>query len=387
MPSRILYVVNSAEFFLSHRLPIALAARDAGFEVHVATPPGPAVEEIRSHGFEHHVFPLGRKSLAPWSELRTFFALWALYRTLRPTLVHHVALKAVLYGTAAARLTGVPAIVNAVTGLGYLFCQRGLKGALLRALALLFFRPVLRASGIRVIFQNPDDQAEFEAAKVIHPGQAVLIRGSGVPMSRYLAAREPEGTPVVLFASRMLWDKGVGEFVEAARILEARGVAARFVLAGGTDEHNPKAVPSAELESWQRAGVVEWWGHRTDMPEVFAKSAVVVFPSIYREGVPKVLIEAAACARPIVTTDMPGCREIVRNGLNGLLVPNRDATAVADAVQRLLEDPALRGRMGEAGRALVQGEFALEIVIRSTLDVYREQLGALLPDPALRLSA
>src|SRR6266545_2615229 len=218
MPSRILYVVNSAEFFLSHRLPIALAARDAGFEVHVATPPGPAVEEVRSHGFEHHVFPLGRKSLAPWSELRTFFALWALYRTLRPTLVHHVALKAVLYGTAAARLTGVPAIVNAVTGLGYLFCQRGLKGAL------------LRASGIKVIFQNPDDQAEFEAAKVIEPGQAVLIRGSGVPMSRYRAAREPGGTPVVLFASRMLWDKGVGEFVEAARVLKARGVPARFVL-------------------------------------------------------------------------------------------------------------------------------------------------------------
>lgn len=371
MVPRIVIVINSADFFLSHRLPIAVAARDAGFEVHVATPPAESVARIRAEGFEHHTYPLGRRSLAVWAELRSIAALVALYRRIRPSVVHHVALKAVLYGSIAARLAGVPRIVNAVTGLGYLFSQEGARGALVRGAALAVLRPALRNVRVRVIFQNPDDRAEFIRAGVILSDQAVLIRGSGVDMRQYAPHAEPAGPPLVVFASRMLWDKGVAEFVEAARLLKARGSPARFALVGDTDE-NPAAVPVAQLRDWQQSGMVEWWGRRSDMPQVFAESAIVVLPSVYREGIPKVLIEAAACGRPIVTTDTPGCREIVRDGVNGFLVPPRDGSAVAAAVERLVSSAALRQEMGSASRRLAERDFAIELVVRSTLELYGE---------------
>lgn len=374
MAPRILFVLNRADFFLSHRLPVAIAARDAGFEVHVATPPAPSVAKITAHGLSHHNVPMVRKSLAPWTEARTLLALWSLYRHVKPALVHHVSLKAVLHGTAAARLAGVPAIVNAVTGLGYMFSQPGVKGSVLRAAALSVLKPVLRDDRVWMIFQNPDDRAEFERASVNLPEHSVLIRGSGVEMAEYSAVSEPRGEPLVLFASRMLWEKGVGEFVEAAQMLRHRGIKARFVLAGETDNHNPRAVPEAQLKAWQDQGVVEWWGFRRDMPGVFAQSSVVVLPSTYREGVPKVLIEAAACARPIVTTNMPGCREIVRDGVNGILVPPRDPRAVSEAILRLLANPELRVTMGGMGRSLVRREFAVERVVEETLGLYARVL-------------
>ncbi|ACL67754.1 glycosyl transferase group 1 [Anaeromyxobacter dehalogenans 2CP-1] len=370
MPARVLFVVNSADFFLSHRLPIAMAARAAGFEVHVATPDSVVgVPRIRAEGFEHHAFPLGRRSLAVWTELRSIAALVALYRRIRPSVVHHVALKAVLYGSIAARLTRVPRVVNAVTGLGYLFSQEGARGAVIRAAALAIFRPVLRSQRVRVIFQNPDDQAEFVRAGVIRPEQAVLIRGSGVDMRQYAPHPEPSGPPLVVFASRMLWDKGVAEFVEAAQLLKAKGSPARFALVGDTDE-NPAAVPAERLREWHERGIVEWWGRRSDMPQVFAQSALVVLPSVYREGVPKVLIEAAACGRPIVTTDTPGCREIVRDGVNGFLVPPRDGGAVAAAVEKLVASAELRRELGAESRRLAESEFAIDFVVRSTLELY-----------------
>jgi glycosyltransferase involved in cell wall biosynthesis len=375
---RILFVVHWADFFLTHRLPVALAARAAGYDVEVATPPKDSVGRIKAEGFQHHAFPMGRQSMAPWRELRSLFALIRLYRRVRPDVVHQVALKCVLYGTIAARVTGVPKIVNAVTGLGYLFSQPGIRGAMLRTTARAVLRPVLRSRRVTVIFQNPDDLSEFVKAGIVEPSQAVLIRGSGVDMRRFTPVPEPLGTPLVVFASRMLWAKGVAEFVEGARVSKARGIDARFVLVGDTDD-NPAAVSVEQLAQWEKSGVVEWWGQRSDMPQVFAQSAVAVLPSIYREGVPKVLIEAAACGRPIVTTDMPGCREIVRDGVNGFLVPVRNATAVADAVERLLADDRLRKRMGHASRDLAVREFAVEVVVRSTLQLY--------PDPAVRGSA
>lgn len=368
---RALLVVNSADFFLSHRLPVAVAARDAGFEVHVATPAAQSVSRIRAEGFEHHTFPLGRRSLAVWTELRSIAALVALYRRIRPSVVHHVALKAVLYGTIAARLTGVPRIVNAVTGLGYLFSQEGARGVFTRTAALAVFRPALRNRRVRVIFQNPDDQAEFVSAGVIRPEQAILIRGSGVDMKQYAPNPEPSGPPLVVFASRMLWDKGVAEFVQAARLLKEKGSPARFALVGDTDE-NPAAVPAAQLREWQQGGIVEWWGRRSDMPQVFAESSIVALPSVYREGIPKVLIEAAACGRPIVTTNTPGCREIVQDGVNGYLVAPRSGAAVAAAVERLVASAPLRREMGAASRKLAERDFAIERVVQSTLELYGE---------------
>lgn len=370
---KILFVVNDGPFFLSHRLPLAVAAREAGYEVHVATPEDGGAAQIRARGFAFHPIPMVRSGTRPAEEAASVVALVRLYRALRPALVHHVTIKPVLYGGLAARLARVPAVVHAVTGLGYLFIARSTGAAVLRAGAKALYRVALRHPRSRVIFQNRDDMAFFRDRGLIRPGQPVLIRGSGVDVGAFAPRPEPAGAPVVLLASRMLWDKGVGEFVGAARRLRERGVAARFVLAGDTDPDNRAAVPGARLRAWRDAGLIEWRGRCADMPAAFAQAAVVCLPS-YREGLPKVLVEAAACGRALVAADVPGCREVVQPGVNGLLVPARDEAALADALQQLIEDPRRRQAMGRAGRRLAVEEFALDKVVAATLGVYADLL-------------
>lgn len=374
LPCKLLFVVNDAAYFLSHRLPVAQAAQEVGFEVHVATPEGPATSAIVDEGLTYHPVPLTRKGVNPWQELGSIVALVCLYRKLQPDIVHHVTIKPVLYGGIAARLARVPAVVNAVTGLGYVFIARGFKSSLLRSAVKLGYKVALGHRNQRVIFQNPDDSALFLDAGIVTIRDTVLIKGSGVDTSIFTPLPEVRGTPLVVLASRMLWDKGVGEFVEAASMLRAKGVHARFALVGDTDPGNPSAIPVSQLDAWRKSGVVEWWGRCDDMPTVFAQSHVVCLPSAYGEGVPKVLIEAAACGRAIVTTDTPGCREIVRHGKNGLLVPVRNSKALADALQKLIENPELRARMGKRGREIAVTEFAQERVVDETLRVYQELL-------------
>ncbi len=370
---KLLFTVNDAGFFLSHRLPVAQAARDAGYDVHIATAPGEAVARICGHGFTHHPVPLSRRGLNPVAEVGTVWALYRLYRRLRPGLIHHVTVKPVLYGGIAARLAGAPAVVSAVTGLGYVFIRRGWKSALLRSAVKTGYRWALKRRGARVIFQNPDDREAFLTQGLTAEKDCVLIKGSGVDTAHFTPRQEPEGDPVVVLPARMLWDKGVSEFVEAARRLRAQGVTARFVLVGDTDDGNPTAIPTIRLQSWQDEGTIEWWGFRDDMAAVLEQAHIVCLPS-YREGLPKSLIEAAACARPIVSSDVPGCREIARDGVNALLVPPRDPAALADALHRLISDAALRRRFGLRGREIVEAEFSLDRVIDETLNLY----GALL---------
>jgi glycosyltransferase involved in cell wall biosynthesis len=371
--ARLLVVVNDSAFFLSHRLPIALAAREAGAEVHVATGPGEAGARITALGFPFHPLPISRRGVGIAAEARTILAMARLYRTIRPDLVHHVTIKPVIYGSIAARWTRVPHVVNAISGLGYVFASRGPKAAVLRAFVRPLYRQAFRHPSSRAIFQNPDDRDRLLADGLLRREATVLIRGSGVDPVRFGARPEPEGLPVVVLASRMLWHKGVGEFVEAARSLRDLGVSARFVLAGDTDPGNPTAIPRKQLEAWHAEGVIEWWGHCDDMPTIFARSHIVCLPSV-REGVPKVLLEAASCGRAIVTTDTPGCREIVRHGENGLLVGVRDVSGLADAILRLTEAPELRRRMGARGRMIAESEFSVDRVVAETLDVYRELL-------------
>lgn len=371
---KLLLTVNDAGFFLSHRLPIAVAARAAGYDVHVATAPGPAVARIRAEGFPHHPVPLSRRGLNPLAELRSVAALTRLYRRLRPDIVHHVTIKPVLYGGLAARLARVPAVVAAISGLGFMFMRRDVRYRVSRLPLHALYRLALGHPKSKVIFQNPDDLRQFTAAGWVRDGSAVLIKGSGVDLAAFAPAPEPHGTPIVLCAARMLWDKGIGEFVAAARDLRARGVEARFVLVGDPDPGNPTSVPPARLEAWHREGAVEWWGHRDDMPAVMQLAAIVCLPS-YREGLPKVLIEAAACARPVVTTDVPGCRDIG----NALLVPPQNASALADALARLIAEPMLRQHLAARGREIAEAEFSLERVVRDTLAVY----AALTPEGAL----
>lgn len=366
---KILFVVNDPAFFLSHRLPLAREARARGYDVHVATPEGESVAQILEEGVSFHPIPLSKHGTDILQELRTMGALFHLFRLLRPDLTHLVTIKPVLYGGVMARLAKVPETVGAITGLGYLFVGAGLKVSILRRLAEFAYRIALGHPSQRAIFQNADDRAYFVERKLISEDRAALIRGSGVDMNLFSPSPEPPGAPIVLMAGRMLREKGVVDFVEAARRLRRSGVGARFVLAGESVPWNRSSVPPEQLARWHEEGVVEYWGRKDDMPDVFARSALVCLPS-YGEGVPKCLIEAAACGRPVVTTDTPGCREIVRDGVNGLLVPARDPESLAGALARLLEDPGLRLEMGGAGRELVESEFSVKKVVEETFSLY-----------------
>ena len=379
-PPRVCFVVNVDWFFLSHRLPLARAARDAGAEVTLIAADTGCGDRIRSEGLAFVPLPISRRGLNVFSEAAAVLALVRHYRRLRPDLVHHVTIKPVLYGSLAARAVGVPAVVNAISGLGYVFTSDD-RSRLLRRVVNRVYRAALGNPRSRTILQNSDDLAMFVERGLLRRGQALVIRGSGVDCSAFRPVPEPPGEPVVMLPSRMLWDKGVGSFVEAARLLRGRGARARFVLVGASDDGNPTAVPHAQLEAWRDEGVVEWWGARDDMPAALAEAAVVVLPS-RREGLPKVLLEAAACARPMVATDVPGCREVVRPGVNGLLVPPDDGPALADAVGRLLDAPAVRRDWGAAARDMAEREFAEEIVVARTMELYAALLGDLWPGAA-----
>ncbi len=365
----VLYLVTEDWYFWSHRLPIARAARDAGWEVLVASRVEAHGERIRQEGFRLIPIKMRRRSLAPWREAATIAELIRIYRRERPDLVHHVAMKPVLYGSLAAAISSVPAVVNALAGMGYVFTSSGLKARVLRPLFRAGFRWLLERRGSRLILQNPDDVAAMTKGMVTAE-RVALIRGSGVDTQTFRPREEPEGTPVAVMVSRMLWDKGVGELVEAARLLRARAVPLRVVLVGPPDPDNPASIAERQLRDWDAAGHIAWWGERSDIAEIWAQSHIAVLPS-HREGLPKSLLEAAACGRPMVATDVSGCREIVRDGVTGLLVPARDAERLAEALERLARDRDLRRRLGAAARDLVERELSEELVVAQTLALYR----------------
>lgn len=371
MKKRLLFVVNDAAFFLSHRLPIALGAQCSGYEVCVASMPGPAVTEIKKHGFSHVELPLTRSGKNPFSELFVLFSIYRLFLSWRPDLVHLVTIKPVIYGNIAARLAGVRGVVAAVSGLGFVFMASGLKASLFRTGVKWLYRFAFGKKNLRVIFQNPDDRDVLLAMAALEPRKVEMIRGAGVDLTHYSVLPEPEGKAVVSLAARLLVDKGIGEFIEAARLLKRRGVEAKFNLIGDTDPGNPSSLTSNDLDALRAEGLVELLGFRKDVAQLFANSHIVVLPS-YREGLPKVLVEAAACGRAVVTTDVPGCRDAIEPDVTGLLVPVRDPFALADAIQRLIDDPKLRQQMGREGRELAEREFAIERVVRRHLDIYQE---------------
>ncbi|WP_085675601.1 MULTISPECIES: glycosyltransferase family 4 protein [unclassified Pseudomonas] len=370
MKAVLLMVINDPAFFLSHRLPVAESAREQGYQVHVATRNGAAVEEITRCGFKHHELSLTRSGKNPFSELKALFSLWLLCWRLRPDVLHIVTIKPVLYGGIVARLSPVKGVLAAISGLGFVFMARGRKAAILRNIITLLYRVALGKRNLRAVFQNPDDQQALAAIGAITDDKSVLIRGSGVDLQQYLPYPEAPGTPVVTLVARLLRDKGVSEFVEAARILDGRGVRATFQLVGDPDPGNPTSIDADDLERWAAEGIVDCVGYRADVAEVLRQSHIVTLPS-YREGLPKVLVEAAACGRAVVTTDVPGCRDAIEADVTGLLVPVRDAYALADAIQRLLEDEGLRQRMGRAGRALAERAFAIESIVAQHMAVYR----------------
>lgn len=368
---KLLYVVNIPRFFITHRLPLALAAQQAGFDVHVATSDHDTenVRRIIDSGLPFHPLPLSQHGTSPLTELKTINAIRKLYKELNPDLIHHVSIKPVIYGGIAAKLTGHKAIVSAMSGLGYVFIGTGLKPFILRQLTRPALKIALAGKTTRMVFQNPDDRQLFIDRGLVNPSTGLLIRGSGVDESYFSPQPEPTNSlPIVLFAGRLLWQKGVGEFAEMARRLRGQ---ARFVFVGYEEATSPVNVPSSQLEAWQDEDIIEWWGKRDDMPDVYAQSNIVCLPSTYGEGIPKVLIEASSCARASVTTDTAGCREIIKHGVNGLLVPPHDLDALTSAVEHLINHPEERRQMGKNGREIVLNDYTFKQVADETFTLYR----------------
>lgn len=370
---RIVFVLAEDAWFWTHRLPLARAAKAAGFRVAVVTNAPSSAARIQEEGFEffHHDFK--RAGVHPLRDLLTILRLTRLYRSLRPDLVHHVAMKPVILGSIAARIAGVPGTVNAVAGLGFALSSDAFVARLLRPIVRFGLRLVMATPKTRLIVQNQDDARYFSLQRLVAEHKIKLVRGVGVCVRGFAATPEPGGVPLVVLPGRLLRDKGVLEFVAAATRIRGSGVAARFALVGTIDA-NPTSLTPSEVEAIAREGVVEVWGHRQDMHAVYRSANVVCLPS-YREGLPKVLLEAAASGRAVVTTDVPGCREVVLHGQTGLVVPAREVEPLVGALLCLIRDRELRQRFGAAGRQLVMRQFTEDKAIDDTFAVYSELLG------------
>lgn len=366
----LLYVAPTAGFFLSHRLPIALAAREAGYAIHVACPPSQDTARLTGAGFVHHPVPIVRGSFSPRSEPASLFAMVRLMRRIRPAAAHLITAKPALLGGIAARLTGTPTI-SAITGLGHIFTHDDARARAMRQVLLAGYRFGLAHPGNHFIFQNHDDRAIFDDAGLLRQAPWTIIPGSGTDLKAISPRPLPNGAPLALMPCRMLRDKGVAEFVEAARLLRTGSSHARFRLLGDPDLDNPVSLTRAELAEIAAEGVVEWHPHSDRIADELARASVVVLPS-YREGFPKTIIDAAAAGRAAVTTDVPGCRDAVIPGVTGELCRVRDAASLADVLGPLLDDRARLQQMGVAARAHAEAHFGIEQVIATHLRLYRQ---------------
>lgn len=369
----ILFLVTEDWYFWSHRLPVARAARDAGARVIVAARMAAHRERIEAEGFTAAPIPFDRSGLNPLKDVTTLRAIERLYRRERPDLVHHVAMKPVLYGAIAAFRTGVPSVIGAMAGLGFLFIGKGLKARLIRPMVTGLLARLYSAENARMIVQNGDDATLFEERIGLPRARIRIIRGSGVDTARFQPSGEPPTPPVIVSCvSRMLWDKGIGELVAAVGEARARGADLELRLIGPTDA-NPASIAPGILKEWDAREGITVAGPSDDIPGAYADCHIAALPS-YREGLPKSLLEAAACGRPLIATDVPGCREICRDGETGLLVPAESVTPLADALCRLAADPDLRRRLGDAARRAAEREFAEAIIVNETLALYAEML-------------
>ena len=366
----LLLIVNEDRFFLSHRKDIALAAKKEGWDVTIVCKDTGQRQEVEALGLKMTELPINPTGTDMRQELKTFRFLYKLYCKHRGAVVHHVGLKLMLWGGLAARLAGVRGMVNAVSGLGVMFSSDKLslkaKG-ILRILRFSFNR-----KGVTVIFQNQEDRQLFLQHHVCSTSQSTFIKGSGVDLNSFRYFPQPENTTVkVLFTARMLKEKGVLVLIEAANLLrkdyEGR---VEFMLCGGLS-NNPKAIQRAELEQMCDGRYIQWLGYRSDIRELLTRSHLMAFPSFYREGVPKSLIEACAVGRPIVTTNSIGCKDTVDDGVNGFLVPPQDPVALAEKLRTLFDHPELRAEMGRRGREKAEREFSLDTVVSKHLDIYR----------------
>jgi glycosyltransferase involved in cell wall biosynthesis len=369
---KILFIVNVDWFFVSHRLPIALEAIRQGYEVHIATMVTDKLDLLEKSGLIVHSLSLHR-SRSGISILSELWALLSIIKDIAPDIVHLVTIKPVLLGGIASRLASVPAVVSAISGLGFTFHGKGFIFSLRRKLISLFYYLSLGHMNQKIIFQNNDDKLKLSQIGKNINNRSVLIQGSGVDLSLYSVVENNFNSPVIMMAARLLSSKGVREFVQASKIVRTNNKNVRFVLVGDTDPLNPESIKKSEISQWKEDGLVEIWGYRSDMSNVIPKANVIVLPSYYGEGLPKVLIEAAACGRVVITTDHPGCRDAITRK-TGVLIPIKDSEALADAILDLLQNPQKAIKMGEAGRALAEQKYAIEKVCEKHITIYKDLL-------------
>jgi len=359
---KLLFAVTEDWAFCSHRLPSAFAARDAGYDVVVTARMGSHQKRIEDLGFRTVPWAIQRESQNPLAEFSALLDLIRIYRQERPDVSYHVALKPILYGSIAARLTGVGASINLFSGLGVVFISETFKFRLIRALVKPVLRWAMRPSSTRLQVQNADDRHALNDLGVSTSERTDLVSGSGLDLNDFPQTPEPTNdTPMAVLVARMLWDKGIGELAEAARRLKDRDVNLRIVLVGDPDPANPASIPEAQLKAWNDEGLMEWWGRREDVADILIQSHIAVLPS-YREGMPRSLLEAAAVGRPLVAFDTVGCRDLIRDGENGLLVPFKDSTALAEALEKLAVDADLRQRLGHQAHLDVKSTYSADAI-------------------------
>lgn len=368
---KIIYIVNVDWFFISHRLPIALEALNQGHEVYIFAKDTGRMTYLESLGLKVHPINLERGSVNPAQTLKLLFDLKNKLKKIQPDVVHLVTIKPVLIGGLASILAKVPAIVYAISGLGFIFTNTMLKAKILRLGIIPLYRLALSAKNKTVIVQNLDDLRILRQYVAIPESQTVLIPGSGVDLKLFDFQPIPLKNKIVLMACRLLADKGVYEFRQSARLLKDKYPDVRFVLVGGIDPDNPASLTKKELNEWVQKGDLEWWGHQNNMSEVLSQATVVVLPS-YREGMPKVLLEAQALGRPIVTTDVPGCREAIENGKTGFLVKVKDAQSLVDAIEKLINNDELCLEFSHNARLLAEQKFDIKQVVNTHIHIYEE---------------
>ena len=373
--NRLFFIVSEDKSFWSHRLPLALSAIDAGYNVTLVSNFNKLESKIKNRGINVININFVRSSKHPFTDLKNIFKLILILRKEKPDIIHNVALKTILIASIAGLFSKKMVIINAFTGLGYVFSSDQLHAKLIRFFIKPIFKLLFRRSNYWTIFQNPDDMNLFERLGLINLNQSTLIRGSGVETNKFIQSDDLNKIPVVMLASRMLWDKGVGEFVKVAKRAYKNKINAEFMLVGGIDNDNPMSIPLSTLKQWVSNGDVQWEGHSDNMPDMLASASIVCLPS-YREGLPKVLLEAAAIGRPLIASDGPGCREIVRDKYNGLLVKMRDADSLYEAVLMLVNNRKMRETMGRNSRTLVETELSTTIINTQTIELYRRVVNA-----------
>src|SRR5262245_4504478 len=368
---RLLFLVTEDWYFWAHRLPLARAARDAGYDVTIATRVDLLGEHIAAEGFRLKPLSWKRGSINPLGLLGDVLALVRLYRGLRPDIVHHVSLKPIVLGTLAARFAPKMVVLNALTGRGYIFVAQTWRARMLRSVVSAFLRLLLRGTSAVTLLENEDDRRFMVEAIGVPPGRTAVNRGSGVDMRRFDVLPMPTANPVTIgCAARMLGIKGIPDLVAASRILRKRGIAHHLVLAGGTDAESPDAIPDDVLHNWVRQDGIEWLGPISDVRELWRCCHLAALASLGGEGVPLSLVEAAACGRPLVATDVPGSRDIAQADVNALLVPPGAPERLADALARLIADAALRERFAGESRRIAEATFSLDHVLAATLALY-----------------